>query len=277
MSDLGLDEHELIELEATNDKLHAMLDAALGIRAPECRTCGTPLSVSAQHRWHCNTCSAQYGGTADSATESMPAPQKPPLALDVIGEYGYEQAMFGLGLSHGITSGTDLDAYVSGMHPGATAKLEVLAAKLAHRDGGHNKFLESMVVWLDITATRQFWQQFDTYRVGVTKQSESTMHTLISHGRLGQQDFGYQIDSAAINAVNTHIANGDKALAKAHLPEAFLQRRVVTVNYKALRNMISQRWNHLLPEWRMFIDAVLEQVCYPEYITPRGAEYESSW
>ncbi|MCK9240314.1 hypothetical protein [Desulfocurvus sp.] len=54
-----------------------------------------------------------------------------------------------------------------------------MAEKLAPLDKGHNKVLESMCVWLDVRMPRYWWQEFDTYRVGVTKQSESTMHILI--------------------------------------------------------------------------------------------------
>ena len=46
---------------------------------------------------------------------------------------------------------------------------------------------------------------------------------------------------------------------KALLPEGFLQRRIVCLNAKALQNMYTQRKNHRLPEWRSFFDAIKEQ------------------
>jgi hypothetical protein len=85
------------------------------------------------------------------------------LKIKLLSEHGYNEAILGLSLSYNTT----------------TKKAMETAELLAKLDGGHNKFLESICVWLDITAPRYWWQQFDTYRIGVTKQSESTMHTLL--------------------------------------------------------------------------------------------------
>ena len=38
------------------------------------------------------------------------------------------------------------------------------APLLAPRDGGHNKFLESICVWIDTEACRGWWSEMDTYR-----------------------------------------------------------------------------------------------------------------
>ena len=64
-------------------------------------------------------------------------------------------------------------------------KMASVAEKLAFSDGGHNKFLESIIVWLEVRGPRYFWQEADTFRLS-TKQSESTMHTLIAE--LGETD-----------------------------------------------------------------------------------------
>jgi hypothetical protein len=50
------------------------------------------------------------------------------------------------------------------------------------------------------------------------------------------------------------------------LPEGFLQRRIVCVNYKCLQNIYNQRKNHKLPQWKVFLDSVLSQVEHPEFI-----------
>ncbi len=56
-----------------------------------------------------------------------------------------------------------------------------LAIKLSNNNpaSGHDKFLQSIPLIVDISWTRSMWQEFDTYRIGVSKQSESTMHTII--------------------------------------------------------------------------------------------------
>jgi len=92
--------------------------------------------------------------------------------IEIVNESGYHAAMLGLSLSY---------------NKSLCAMYDV-AKKLYNKDGGHNKFLESIQIWLDIKMPRYWWQEFDTYRVGVTKQSESTVHTVFKR-ELTQEDF----------------------------------------------------------------------------------------
>ena len=170
------------------------------------------------------------------------------MKVKLLSEAGYEEALLGLSLSYN--------------QP--VENMPEVAEGLADKDGGHNKFLESMIVWLDITAPRYWWQQFDTYRVGISKQSESTMHTL-KRRELTYEDFEH-ITLASLEAINWHIKNSDLELSKGVLPEGFLQRRVVCANYKALRYIIGQRYTHKLREWKVFCDLVMGQVKYPTFL-----------
>jgi hypothetical protein len=171
------------------------------------------------------------------------------MIVRVLKEAGYEEALLGISLSY------DQDPEL----------MPDVAKKLAAKGGGENKFLESMVVWLDITAPRYWWSQFDTYRIGITKQSQSTMHTVMRRA-LGQDDFAVSVSPGALLALNELIESGNLILVKGNLPEGFLQRRIVCANYKALRNIISQRKNHRLAEWRTFIDAIISGVEHPEFL-----------
>jgi len=101
------------------------------------------------------------------------------MRVHVINECGFNPALLGLGLSHGVTSGADYFQFLDNQKE--YKRMETVAGRLHKLDGGHNKFLESIQVWIDVIAPRYWWQQMDTYRIGVTKQSESTMHTLIKH------------------------------------------------------------------------------------------------
>jgi len=143
--------------------------------------------------------------------------------------------------------------------------MPAVAEKLRFKGDGHNKFLESIVVWLDIDAPRYFWQQFDTYRIGVTKQSESTMHTMTARA-LQQEDFEHPIPDAHLQHLNRLIAEKQWQTVKWDLPESFLQRRIVCLNYMILQRMIRQRKSHRLTEWQTFIDDVLRQVEHPELL-----------
>lgn len=170
------------------------------------------------------------------------------IEIKIAREAGYEEAMIGITLSHG-------------------AKLEramEISDRLAHQGSGHGKFLESIMVWIDIRAPRYWWAQADTYRIS-TKQSESTMHTLIKRP-LTHDDFSEGIPDAWLDYLNYHIANKNLEDAKRLLPECFMQRRVWCVSYKTLQNIVAQRNSHKLQEWRDFCDAVIDGLEHPEYL-----------
>jgi hypothetical protein len=167
----------------------------------------------------------------------------------VIEEHGYDAALLGLSLSY---------------HQDPSRMAQV-ASRLCFKGNGHNKFLETIVLWLDVRAPRYFWQQFDTYRVGISKQSESTMHTM-TRRPLEQGDFEHCIPAEHLAHLNARIALADSEGAKRDLPESFLQRRIVCLNYMTLQRIVRQRATHRLPEWQVFIEQVLTQVAHPELL-----------
>ena len=188
------------------------------------------------------------------------------MQVDIIETTGIDEALLGLGLSYGLTS--DMDIYALSYPENAVTycKCRDIANKLAHKQGGHNKFLESITISLDITAPRYWWSEFDTYRVGVTKQSESTMHT-ITKRPLTQKDFQGTVVAETLTFLNELIDkyNNTPYLVtqqtllhkiKNNLPEGFLQRRIVVLNAKTLQNIIAQRHNHRLREWHTFCTAI---------------------
>ena len=183
------------------------------------------------------------------------------MEVKILGEAGYEFALQGIGKSFGVTD---------------KERLKKVAYNLCDKDGGHNKFLESIVVWIDVTASRYWWAEADTYRVGMTKQSESTIHT-IAKKQLTQNDFSDVIPHDQLSHINSLIdvyVNATKEdrkpllkRIKANLPEGYLQSRVMCTNYKTLKNMFLQRKNHVLDEWRYFIKEVLSNVEHPEFLS----------
>jgi len=181
------------------------------------------------------------------------------MRVEIIEESGFDGAMLGLSLNK--------------KQP--VENMLKLALKLGKADGGHNKFLESITVVLDITFPRFIWSEFDTYRIGVTKQSESTMHTLEKE-TLTQENFEYPILEAYLRYLNTLLSKNRQEIIvdkktpfiaefKNALPDGFLQRRIVTTNYKTLRNIIKQRQHHKLPQWKEFCDYLKENLRYAEY------------
>jgi len=170
------------------------------------------------------------------------------MKISVLRESGYDEALLGISLSY-------------------NAPIESMpqrALKLAHLGGGHSKFLESIMVWIDITASRKWWSQFDTYRM-VTKQSESTMHTILKQP-LTQEDFNSPIPEGWLEHLNQLIGDRKLEELKDLLPEGFLQRRIVCTSYKTLQNIHAQRHTHKLTEWHTFCEKIIHGVGHPEFI-----------
>lgn len=141
---------------------------------------------------------------------------------------------------------------------------------LASRHDCDAKFLRMIIVWADFQFPRMAWSEADTYKF-VDKNSESTMHTLMSKdGEFTVDMFEYDDNerlqnnlARACDDLNAYRAeyqeakaNGDSERmrttlrhAKLVLPEAFLQTRTICTNYQELRNMYRQRKSHRLPEW----------------------------
>lgn len=170
------------------------------------------------------------------------------MEINILHEAGFFPAMLGLSLSFN-------------QDPG---KMPAVADKLKDKYGGHNKFLESIYLWVDVVAPRYWHQQADTYRL-TTKQSESTEHTLTRYP-ITQESFEDPIDQIFIDELEKMRIAKDLRKLKAHLPESFLQRRIWVMNYMVLKNIIKQRSTHRMPQWKIFIEEMKRQVEYPELL-----------
>jgi hypothetical protein len=183
-----------------------------------------------------------------------------------LSEHGYDEAVLGFSLSYRST----------------LERTESILPKYAFGIPGENKFLESIQLWLDVTAPRFWHQEMDTYRVGISKQSESSMHFLCKKP-LTQEDFELPISNGLLENLNFHInqykicIGEDKKNVflelKNLLPEGFKQRRIINLNYKCFRNIYEQRINHRLPQWQYFCNTVLNSLDHPEFIVK---DYEKS-
>lgn len=161
-----------------------------------------------------------------------------------------------------------------------------LSMKLIKGGNSHGKHLRLIDVWLEITAPRYLWSEFDTYKVGVDKISESTMHTILKDkvslecfelGCTSVEDMTLR-DSISETLYTIEdikemgIPDVDKIrLIKKLLPESFLQTRIVKCSYEVLRKIYQERKNHRLEEWRKFCE-VLESLPYSEFITENFSE-----
>lgn len=147
-----------------------------------------------------------------------------------------------------------------------------LMKRLINAGTDHRKFMRQIIVSVDITAPLYWWKEFDTYRVGVEKNSCSTMHKIhekeftlddFSCEHLvddwGNQDnFGcYKyVLTGVIKHLNIARENFLETNDKKYwwqmiqlLPSSYNQKRTVTLNYEVLRNIAESRKNHKLDEW----------------------------
>jgi len=138
-------------------------------------------------------------------------------------------------------------------------KDEILLRNLVKSGGPHCKCIRQIIAWFSVEAPRFWWQEFDTYRIGVEKGSESTMHKI--HSRpLTLEDFDEgDVDIEILMDLNKRIEEYKKnrnidllVELKRRLPEGFLQKRFIKASYQALRGMYCWRKNHRLPHWKRF-------------------------
>lgn len=139
----------------------------------------------------------------------------------------------------------------------------------------HRKYLRQIKVSMDILAPRYWFTEFDTYKIGVTEDSTSTMHKIHSK-KFSIDDFSHshidELTSAdydkALNKLiddieylnyfrDKYLETKDKAYwwqLIEKLPQSYNQLRTVDLNYENVFNIIHQRSSHKLDEWREFVD-----------------------
>lgn len=165
-------------------------------------------------------------------------------------------------------------------------KDERLMQTLIRSGPEHRKFMRQIMVSVDITAPLYWWKEFDTYKVGTVANSTSTMHKLTSAPiTIDCFEIDDYDDQLAVDSSNGHwhtdmawnyiiercedlrqmvLKTEDPVESKKYwkelvriLPEAWLQKRTVTLNYENLLAICSksQRRFHKLTEWsKSFID-----------------------
>ncbi len=146
---------------------------------------------------------------------------------------------------------------------------KVLAMQLSKAGTDHRKFLRMITVYADITAPLYWWKEYDTYKVGTTANSCSTMHKLTAK-EFTIEDFSFEdcdkwtkdvVCSCIINALNMnrlkYLETKDKKLWRQMiqlLPTSYNQKRTVMLNYEVLANIYKSRQGHKLKEWHDFIE-----------------------
>ena len=142
--------------------------------------------------------------------------------------------------------------------------------RLAVAGSDHRKFLRQVMVSMDITAPLYWWKEFDTYKVGTTADSTSTMHKIqakpfviedFSHDRLSGKALDclkatlVVLEEERLRFVETKDISAWHNMIQL-LPSSYMQMRTVTMNYEVLINMYYARRNHKLAEWHTLCDHI---------------------
>lgn len=166
-----------------------------------------------------------------------------------------------------------------------------LAQTLIKAGNEHRKFMRQIFVSVDITAPLYWWKEFDTYKVGTVANSTSTMHKITSQSitldcfevddydgnvdcginEIGNECIGVEFEEIFITQLEylrqKYLETKDKRYWKElirWLPESWLQKRTITMNYENVHNMYFQRRNHKLTEWSESFIKWVESLPYAE-------------
>ena len=178
-----------------------------------------------------------------------------------------------------------------------------LAQTLIKAGPEHRKFLRQIFVTVDITAPLYFLKEFDTYKIGTTANSTSTMHKLTSKeitlDCFEIDDFDpdlvyYSAPSLSGEISNTtgmladilieqfeflrkkYLETKDKKYWKElvrWLPCGWLQTRTWSANYEVIRSMCQQRRNHKLNEWSGLDDPAKQNFIAWAHTLPYAEEF----
>lgn len=175
-----------------------------------------------------------------------------------------------------------------------------LAKILTKGGSEESKFLRQLPIGMVIYAPLYWWKEYDTYKIATVSNSSSTMHQIhkrdltlddISTDHLSRPEDFYDSDlpmpviegpetehgtciywpsdiaELVIKMINKNRKLFNETKEKTYwwnmiqlLGTNYNQRRVVTLNYEVLANMINHRHNHKQDEWRIFVSYALENI-----------------
>lgn len=133
----------------------------------------------------------------------------------------------------------------------------------------HRKYARQIWVGMDITTNHIVWAEFDTYKIGVTRDSCSKMHKIHVKG-FERDDFSHEGIDEVGGFAEEHFTETLKVLEKLRvlfnethekkywramlelLPMGYNLRATVTMSYENVFNIIRQRSNHKMFEWIEF-------------------------
>lgn len=144
-----------------------------------------------------------------------------------------------------------------------------LAERLIKAGVEHRKFIRQITINVDVIASMAFWFEFDTYKIGVTSNSSSfwNQHGVVPSlsGYVRPDNADQRFDDALLEI--SHVlkeflcaADPPKEVMRYLIPQGVKYHRAITITGEAFLNMLIQRQNHRLPEWREFLSEILARL-----------------
>ena len=165
-----------------------------------------------------------------------------------------------------------------------------LCLKLIKAGSEHRKFLRMIHVQMDVIAPLYWWKEADTYKVGTTTNSCSTMHKIaakeftlddFSHEHLIDDQCDFENENGQVfsykdflyydvlDVLNTarrqYLETKDKKYwwqMIQLLPTSYNQRRTIDMSMETVLNILHQRSHHKLDEWIELCDTMLKKIPY---------------
>ncbi|MGL4970698.1 MAG: hypothetical protein ACRC45_03600 [Cetobacterium sp.] len=148
---------------------------------------------------------------------------------------------------------------------------------------GHDNYLLGVVVQFDLSFTNKAWVEFQRYHFADIISCQSTMHRIMKFDT--KSSYCKYVRKEALELLETikteyneivnkisyanenpefvtkkQIENYKEDLKEKYLemlytnPAGMILKAGITTNYRQLKTMVIQRYNHRLPEWREFTD-----------------------
>lgn len=152
-----------------------------------------------------------------------------------------------------------------------------LAKKLIRGGSEHRKFLRQIFVTMYIEAPMYWFAEFDTYKIGTTRNSTSFMHTGLKEP-FKLEHFAHSEDTLLWNMALDNLNElRDKYLEdkdpeifnqlRSLLPSGYIYGSSISMNYENVINILGQRRFHKLPEWQIFCDKLEELPYIKEFLS----------
>ena len=185
------------------------------------------------------------------------------IRVENIAVTGWEAAIRGMRNPMNSWDRSDTDFFFDGSTPLIGPNDMKLMKQLFTGGPEHRKYLRMIHVTLDITAPLYWWKEFDTYKIGTTANSCSTMHKITAK-EFVLEDFSTEHLAGSSIACMQRVVydlNYWRRCYMEHknkecwwqliqlLPSSYNQRRTVDLNYEVVFRILRERRNHKLDEW----------------------------